>query len=336
MIKSFEEFESRIISKLESNGLIEKFSSVEVKPSPNLNLIIKLFERPSKILMDDQGIYYKDENGDKVYCPEMHVSISEKGEWLSDQIPNVEFDIDQSGNVRKADESEALFCLINISRILKEQVFKEELKEVSKKYDFKNMKSIKDGDKTFRDLLNEWQEMQSVIINIIVSACKYRISDYKKDIEKYLKDGISGLEATELRDLETQIRSINFEYSGGALSPSEIKKLDRIERLKIINERDDKISSLIINSKAGVLYKVLNLSTEYISPVKKKKILISVNKEVDSLLDDPNFSNMKEDRTQLISNLSRRALRFERTSIRRQNVEKYLKDKENFKLPSKQ
>jgi hypothetical protein len=38
--------------------------------------------------------------------------------------------------------------------------------------------------------------MQSLIINILVSACKYRIADYKKDVEKYLRDGISKMEGS--------------------------------------------------------------------------------------------------------------------------------------------
>jgi hypothetical protein len=42
-------------------------------------------------------------------------SVSEKGEWLSDKIPYVDFDIDQNGNVRKAEEAEALFRLRRLS-----------------------------------------------------------------------------------------------------------------------------------------------------------------------------------------------------------------------------
>jgi hypothetical protein len=38
--------------------------------------------------------------------------------------------------------------------------------------------------------------MQSLIINILVSACKYRTADYKKDAEKYLRDGISKIESS--------------------------------------------------------------------------------------------------------------------------------------------
>lgn len=75
------------------------------------------------------------------------------------------------------------------------------------------MKPIDDGRILFRDLLISWQDLQSVIINILISACKFRISDVKKDIEKFLRDGITDLEAAELREMDSKIRAINFSFS---------------------------------------------------------------------------------------------------------------------------
>lgn len=96
------------------------------------------------------------------------------------------------------------------------------------------------------------------MINIVVSASKYKISSEKKDIEKFLKDGLQDSEAAELRNLESYIRSINFNYSEGVLSPESVKKLSKIERLQRIDSRDDKISSKINNSSVGILYRALN------------------------------------------------------------------------------
>jgi hypothetical protein len=87
--------------------------------------------------------------------------------------------------------------------------------------------------------------MESVIINLIVSAAKFRISAEKKDTERFLNDGIQESEAAELRNLEAEIRNINFEYSQGSLSPEGVKGLTKIERLKEIDNRDDKISSFV-------------------------------------------------------------------------------------------
>lgn len=328
-------FEKEIIEKLKASGLIEKFSVFEFNQTPDLERIIKMFEEPSVIDFDDNGIFYIDEDGEKAYCPQMYSSISDKGEWLSDNLPTIDFDINQNGNVRKADEAEALYCVIVVSQILKENDFKNEVIDLSRKYDFNDLKEITSDGLSFRKLLTEWLDLQSEIINIIVSACKYKISNFKKVTEKFLKDGISESEATELRDLEAKIRAINFDYSEGVLSPQNIKKLDKIERLKNINERDLKISKLIMRSQAGTLFRIINLSTEYISPIKKKRIALWVQKEVDELLEKDQYVNMTSDRSQLIAKFKKRALRYEKNSVRKLNVEKYITSRSDYKLPSK-
>lgn len=336
MVIIFNEFENNIVNKLKKSGLIDRYSINEFTQSPNSDFIIKSFENSYNIDFDDQGLFIIDDQGEKVYCPEIFTSISDKGEWLSDKIPDVEFDIDQNGNVRKADEAEALFCCINVSNIIRDSDFKNEVLEIAKEYDFDAMKNRSDGNKNFRDLLSEWQDLQSVIINILISACKFKIRDVKKDTEKFLRDGISNMEASELRDVESKIRCVNFKYSEGDLSPDKIKNLTKIEKLTKINERDAEISELIEKSKCGVLYKLLNLSSEYISPIKKKKIFLWVRQEVDKEIENnPSLDQLKMERSQIISRIQKRAIKFEKNSTRRIFIEKYINDKENFKFPAK-
>lgn len=335
MSVNFKDFEDRLINSLRNSGLIEKFSFTEITKTPELAIIIKEFEKSSLIDFDENGLYFIQDNGDKLYCPEMKTSISDEGEWFSHKLPSIGFDIDQSGNVRKADEAEAMYICIQVAHILKEVAFREELEDLAKEYDFDNMKSRRPDDYGFRDLLKDWQSFQSVIINIIVSAAKFKISTEKKDTEKFLKDGIQESEAAELRNLEAKIRSINFEFSQGILSPESVKNLTKIERLEEIDKRDDEISREILLSPVGNLYRAMNLSSEYISPVKKKKISLWVQKEVDELLAQKEFSSLQEDRRQLISKFSKRAYRFEKNSVRKLTVERYKNDRENFKLPSK-
>lgn len=59
-------------------------------------------------------------------------------------------------------------------------------------------------------------------INILVSACRYIVKDYKKDIEMFLKDGLKDSEVAILRNLESKIRSVNFDHSEGILFPIKI------------------------------------------------------------------------------------------------------------------
>lgn len=331
---NFSDFEEKIISALQGSQLIDRFSVNEFTQTPNQSVLLKYFETPALIDFDENGIFFL-ENNEKIYCPEMKTSIAEKGEWVSSKLPPIEFDIDQSGNVRKADESEAMYICVQVATIIKEKGFKDELESLIKCYNFEQMCGRDDDELTFRNLLKSWQSLQSVIINILVSASKFKISYTKKDTEKFLKDGLETSTAAELRDLESKIRATNFEYSQGILSPDRVKKLSKIERLAEIDKRDTEISVLITDSKVGNLYKALNLSSEYISPIKKKRISSWVQAEVDSLLTEAEFSGMKDDRQQLISKFTRRAYRFEKNSIRKLAVERYIKDPSTFKLPSK-
>lgn len=234
-----------------------------------------------------------------------------------------------------ADEAEAIYICVQVAHVIKEKSFKNELDEVVQNYNFEQMNGRTLNDLSFRDLLKEWQAFQSVIINIIVSAAKCRISNTKKDTEKFLKDGIQDSMAAELRDLESKIRAVNFNFSQGILSPIEVKKLTKIERLCEIQKRDDEISSLITASSVGNLYRAINLSSEYISPIKKKKLSLWIQAQVDNLLSSEEFKELNQDRKTLLAKFTRRAYRFEKSSVRKLAVESYLSDPNSFKLPSK-
>lgn len=173
-------FEDSIISKLKKEHLIERFIQTEYKVSPNVQIITDAIESSSPLDVDDQGLFYINLDGEKVYPPELYTSIDDKGVWLSEKLPDITFDIDQGGNVRMANEAEALYCLICVANIIKSDgIFKKEIKDIASNYSFSTMSAV-DASKNFRSLLQSWQDLQSVIINILISACKFNISNQKK------------------------------------------------------------------------------------------------------------------------------------------------------------
>ena len=148
-------------------------------------------------------------NGDRIVCPYVDANVSDSGKWLSNQIPSPNFDIAQAGNVRKAEEAEALFSCVIVSKILRHKLFEDELEGgVIVGYDFKNMSPQK-GHASFIELLQSWQEIQSIVLNVIISACRYKISSQKKDIEIFLRDGLEKKEKDGLRDLREDLKGIN-------------------------------------------------------------------------------------------------------------------------------
>lgn len=124
---------------------------------------------------------------------------------------------------------------------------------------------------TFKQLLEELQDLQSYAVNVVVSAAKFKISSLKKDTSKYLRDGMPKEVVVELRTLERAVGSINRKYFNGVLSSTNVKSLSKKEILTELENRNNEIERLVDGSSVGTVYKIINLNTEYVSPIVKKK-----------------------------------------------------------------
>jgi hypothetical protein len=176
----YSKIESEIIKAIKESDLIKYFQlDNNVFERPSVAIIKELFVKPVPIDYDRKGIFYLDK-GEKIYIPEMAATISLKGEWLSDYLPDINFDIEQSGNVRAAQEAESMYTVSVIANILKDDLYKQEVNEVASSYDFIYMKPLRDT-KSFSSLLNEWRS-EGVTVGIIISACKFKISNTKKKL----------------------------------------------------------------------------------------------------------------------------------------------------------
>jgi hypothetical protein len=334
---NIETLEKKIIDKLKEKGVFERFSLNDVHPSPSRENLDKIFNFSLPIEIDGDDLVAISETGERIKCPNMSTSISDTGEWLSDYLPFFEVDIDQGGNVRKADEIEAIICVFVIKNIFNDEGIKKEIEELVKNYNFNELKTNSNTGENFRSLLVSLQDLQSFQINSIISACKYKIFDQKKDTRTYLIDGIPQEMDAELQELERSVKAIHYEYSNGPLSPISVKKLTKIERLEKIDERDCKINKMISNSKAGTIYRLTKLSSEYISPMKKRSIQKMVKKEVDNLIAEYGDNNsLINERSQIMSKLQRKAIQLEKISLRKIKIEEYINKRENFKFPVKQ
>lgn len=332
--------EDNIISKMlkrleDETDLIKYFSTGADMPAIDntvLNILAKEFHRLEVV---DNSLCFINSEGETERCPHVDTNVSDAGYWLSDKIPMPWFDITQSGNLQRAEEAESIYICINICSIFKDDSFKDEFNEVIKAYDFNKMSPVGNSI-SFTELLTSWQELQSVIINVIVSACKYSISSQKKEEETFLRDGLPNSARDALRDLALKIKMVNFDYSNGALSRDEVKKLSKIQILVKIEERNEEINNLISQSKYGDLYKTLKLSTEYLSPITKKKINNFCNLEVESLYNsDASVAEMYGDMNSVLQKFRKRAYKVAINSLRREYVLEYIKDPSSYVLPRK-
>ena len=132
--------------------------------------------------------------------------MTESVDWLSPKLPFVTFDIDQGGNVRKGDEADAAYKLICIAIVISD--YKESIVNYFTNYDFTVMDVI-DGrnSKTMKQALEEFQSLNSVRINSIISSAAIRISEYKeKKNEFYYTSLLSREETLELSTLSLRER----------------------------------------------------------------------------------------------------------------------------------
>ena len=86
-------------------------------------------------------------------------------------------------------------------------------------------------------------------------------------------EDLSEEQKIRLSDLILSIKRINTKYSvDGPLSPRAMKGNLKIDILREIQNRNYEINKIKVSSKYVILYDIQTLSSEYISPILKKRI----------------------------------------------------------------
>lgn len=152
--------DQQILTSVKNSGLIKYFSDDIELPDMNREIILNLMSRPVKIFLHDNKLSYKNEDGEIVTCPEVSGNVSDSGMWLSDFIDPPGFDIQASGNLRKALECESLYICLKIIKILNDNAFTSDFRNLINDYEFDKMCSKGDSN-SFQELLSSWQKLQS-------------------------------------------------------------------------------------------------------------------------------------------------------------------------------
>ena len=158
----------------------------------------------------------------------------------------------------------------------------------------------------------------------------------KKDIGKFLPDGMKPETAVELRDLEMQVAAINRKYSNGVLSVYNVKGLKKVEIFTYLDKKQDEINKLIESSNVSTIYKIINLSTEYVSPIVKKNLdKLAAAKVVEAFNEDDLDANIYGDREVIMSRWRRRYLKAAKISKRKKILDRYNEEGNGFVMPKK-
>jgi hypothetical protein len=216
-------------------------------PTPDDERIKKILESSYELFYDESSdvLKYVDENGAEHIAPDLSDGITESSEWLCDKLPLPPFDFDQDGNLRKIDEVRASYTLICIAIIIKS--FKDEIFEMFSKYDYKTFSF--DGsdvsDESLCDYLNSFMNLNSLRINVIVSAASIQISRTIEKKDVYWKSTLTLEEITEFGRISRDVKNIILNYERDRkLNPSQISTLTRVEKLLTIEKRDLEIESV--------------------------------------------------------------------------------------------
>lgn len=328
-------FDKKMLDVLRASGHIKHIMLDDVLEKCDSEEIRKLLNVPKLLSLKDDGLFYSTEAGDLEKCPTFGANISDDGRWLSSKIPSVSFDVDQGGNLRKGEEAEAAYCCAIVCLVVSDEIFSIELDSVINNYNYTTFDGL-EGGSNFKELLTSWQNLQSVTVNVCVSAAKYNITDIKKDTEMFLRTGIQEDLVIELRSLDTKIKDINRNYSTGVLSPVNIRTLTKIEILQKLEDKNVEIQKNINESSVELLYKIFKLNSEYISPIVKKRLSSFAQIEADKLFKDGVMMvSYEKDKKKIVDKWKKRFFRMELTSVKKIQVEKYLESPDTYVLPVK-
>jgi hypothetical protein len=285
----------------------------------------------------EDELFYIDEHGDEVLAPDLSIGMSKSADWLSTKLPPVEVDIDQAGNVRKGSEADAMYKLLCIGCVLKD--YADEIKMHFKNYDYVLMDSISgSGFKNMKMLLEQFQSLNSIRINSIISAAAIKISEYKEKSDSFYvtllsRDQILGLSSLA-RDEKTIINK--FEREKG-LNPIDMKGMSKIQKLSLIDERNNAIERLISKSDVKTLYRISKLTTERIPPVIKSNI---ISEAIKSAEDDVIFNKLEgimaeERRSKIKSEIIRKSYKAVLQTIKYNEILKYKASPETYRFKEK-
>ena len=227
-----------------------------------------------------------------------------------------------------------MYTAIVVKVILDDKLYSNEFNEVFKGYNFANMAHPKG--QSFASLVTEWSKENSVIINIIISACKFKIVKHKKDEQFFIPTMLPKREEIGLSDLIAEIKGVTYSYTNhdGALSNTKVKEYSKIKLLQTISEYEGENNNIIENSRFATLYHITRLNSSYLSISLKKKLRLSAQK---SIINDCKSLNLDEDTVKKLISKARK--RNTKTAVRyliKDELIKYLKDRVAYKMPPKQ
>lgn len=244
--------------------------------------IIKILDSSYDLEYDEveDVLYYIDKDGEKHVAPDLSAGMTTSDVWLHTKLPPVFIDLDQGGNVRKAEESRSIYSIICIGAVIPS--FKPEIKDFLKNYDFNSFTMRKRISRRYENAvgyLKTFLDENSLRINVIKSCSDINISQSIEKKEQFWKSALTQSEISECSKISRLVKNVISKYEReSGLNPDDIKDLDQIQKLQLIANRDAEIEVIINQSPLGILYKISKLSSERLSATVKRSVSTAAEK----------------------------------------------------------
>lgn len=235
----------------------------------------ELINKPKLIQFnaDDDRVFVETMVNNKlevVYLDTFETSgIEATADFICDFLPEFTFPVIYPNNLRGQKEMQAVYKLVVIIYSLDLEI-KRFFEDVLNHYDFQTYKHRNERAlyTDFSSILEKLSSDNTLVVKSLISACNYKISDYKKKLSPSFISELSSREIIELSGLKLERANIFIEYQ-----TKERETKITWEKAKIRSERDNAIEELIRKYKhVGQIFKALKLNSECLSQMDKDKI----------------------------------------------------------------
>lgn len=248
------------------------FEGNETLPSVTIEKIKLLLSEPKFFEFDgDTGkLFSIDDDGVR---DELHESFfktfDSSNRWVSSRIPSIPNVFSNSTVGELSQEMENFYICLVISAVFCSE-YKDEFLERCKHYDFPKWCGEFDDfglQMNFTSLYNEWFNIGTKKLKMVISACKFKISLEKNDAFTFRTVDLPSDVASNLELIKNRVVRIRMNFEEGELSPMMRRKKSKLE-IKLLNrEMEEKIESVLhADEELYQLWRLFKISSEEMSP----------------------------------------------------------------------
>ena len=277
-----------LLLKMKKEKLIDSFQLyVKGDNAVTQDKIIELLTSACNLHESDKtgNIVYVDSEGEKEFPKEIRDTVLRE-KVAEALLPEINLDVTQSGDVRRAKEVQAMYKLSVLNAAFGYRLI-DQIKDVLAGYD---VKLLNKNDKTFAGLLRDVLEQLPTIAQSIATLCNVKISLAKADRLQKINLKYTQEEDTKLRSLLIDIASLRLK-EGDRINNLETKAERQVERDKL----EEEIKTMAKRKGIEVIYTISKLSADDVNDRAYAKMNLLVNKlgviieEREGLSDCPDF-----------------------------------------------